>query len=123
MAVDSAPLGPPLSEQSGQHVLVANEWSLFDLSRNFFLLKSVYHLRRLRLHGLIERARGTHRYRVTDSGWRTALFCTRVYSRVLRPGLAQIIPEEAQEDSVLRRQFDRLDQAINRWVEEQKVPA
>jgi hypothetical protein len=82
-----------------------------------------YHLRRLRLHGLIERVRGTHRYRVTDSGWRTALFWTRVYNRVLRPGLAQVIPEEAQEDSALRRQFDRLDQAITEWMEDQKVPA
>jgi len=82
-----------------------------------------YHLRRLRLHGLIERLRGTHRYRVTDRGWRTALFWTRVYNRVLRPGLAQVIPEEAQEDSTLRRQFDRLDQAISRWMEEQRVPA
>jgi hypothetical protein len=82
-----------------------------------------YHLRRLRLHGLIERVRGTHRYRVTDSGWRTALFWTRVYSRVLRPGSAQVIPEEAQGDSALRRQFDRLDQAISQWLEEQKVPA
>jgi len=82
-----------------------------------------YHLRRLRLHGLIERIPKTHRYRVTDRGWRTALFCTRVYSRVLRPGLAQVTPEEAQEDSALRRQFDRLDQVINQWLEEQKVPA
>jgi hypothetical protein len=82
-----------------------------------------YHLRRLRLHGLIERVRGTHRYRVTDSGWRTALFWTRVYSRVLRPGSAQVIPEEAQGDPALRRQFDRLDQAIGRWLEDQKVPA
>jgi hypothetical protein len=82
-----------------------------------------YHLRRLRLHGLIERVRGTQRYRVTDSGWRTALFCTRVYNRVLRPGLAQVVPEEALEDSTLRRQFDRLDQAIGQWLEEQKVPA
>src|SRR5262249_50636273 len=82
-----------------------------------------YHLRRLRLHGLIERVRGAHRYRVTDSGWRTALFCTRVYSRVLRPGLADVLPEEARGDSALRRQFDRLDQAIQQWIEEQKVPA
>jgi hypothetical protein len=82
-----------------------------------------YHLRRLRLHGLIERVCGTHRYCVTDSGWRTALFCTRVYNRVLRPGLAQIVPKEAQDDSTLRRQFDQLDQAIKRWLEEQKVPA
>jgi hypothetical protein len=60
---------------------------------------------------------------VTDSGWRTALFCTRVYNRVLRPGLAQVAPEEAQEDSALRRQFDRLDQVISQWLQEQKVPA
>jgi hypothetical protein len=46
-----------------------------------------------------------------------------VYSRVLRPGSAQVIPEAAQGDSALRRQFDRLDQAISRWLEEQKVPA
>jgi hypothetical protein len=82
-----------------------------------------YHLRRLRLHGLIERVRGTHRYRVTDSGWRTALFCTRVYNRVLRPGLAQVAPEQAQEDSVLRRHFDQVDQVISQWLQEQKVPA
>lgn len=82
-----------------------------------------YHLRRLRLHGLIERIPKTHRYRVTDSGWRAALFSTRVYNRVLRPGLAQVIPKEAQEDSALRRQFDRLDQAINQWIEDQKIAA
>ena len=44
-----------------------------------------YHLRRLRLHGLIERIPGTHRYRVTRRGARTALFCTRTYNRILRP--------------------------------------
>ncbi len=82
-----------------------------------------YHLRRLRLHGLIERVQGTHRYRVTDGGWRIALFCTRVYNRVLRPGLAQVFPEELRDDSTLRRQFDRLDQAIHHWMQEQKVPA
>jgi hypothetical protein len=82
-----------------------------------------YHLRRLRLHGIIERLPKTHRYRVTDSGWRTALFCTRCYNRVLRPGLAQIIPKEALEDSALRRRFDQLDLEISHWIEEQKVPA
>src|SRR5262249_41499325 len=82
-----------------------------------------YHLRRLRVHGLIERIPKRQRYRVTDDGWRIALFCTRVYSRVLRPGLAQVVPPEAAEDSALRRQFDRLDQALGRRLEEQKVPA
>ena len=82
-----------------------------------------YHLRRLRLHGLIERIPGTHRYRVTRQGWRTALFCTRTYNRILRPGLAQIIPEEALDDSELRRGFDQLDEVIDRWIEKRKVPA
>jgi hypothetical protein len=82
-----------------------------------------YHLRRLRLHGLIERLPGTHRYRVTDSGWRGALFCTRTYNRVLRPGLATVLAPETDPDSPLRRCFDRLDAAINEWITAQKVPA
>ena len=51
-----------------------------------------YQLRRLRLHGLIERIPKTHRYRVTDSGWRTILFYSHTYNRVLRPGLSQVCP-------------------------------
>ena len=82
-----------------------------------------YHLRRLRLHGLIARIPKSHRYRVTASGWRTALLCTRTYNRVLRPGLAQVMPEEAADASYLRRGFDQLDEAIERWLQEQKVPA
>src|SRR5262249_40054892 len=42
-----------------------------------------YQLRRLRLHGMIERRPHSHRYRVTDRGWRTALFSTRTYNRLL----------------------------------------
>lgn len=49
-----------------------------------------YDLRRLRLHGLIQRIPHTHRYQVTDHGWATALFITRVYNRLIRPGLADI---------------------------------
>jgi hypothetical protein len=82
-----------------------------------------YHLRRLRLHGLIERIPGTHRYRVTRQGGRTALFCTRIYNRILRPGLAQIVPEQAQDDSELRRAFDQFDERMDRWIHKEKVPA
>jgi hypothetical protein len=82
-----------------------------------------YHLRRLRLHGLIERLPKSHRYRVTMQGWRKALFCTRIYNRILRPGLAEIIPEEAVPDTTLRRRFDQLDAAIGDWIEQEKVPA
>jgi len=51
-----------------------------------------YDLRRLRLHGLIERIPGTHRYRITVKGLRTALFYTGLYNRSLRTGLAIISP-------------------------------
>jgi hypothetical protein len=82
-----------------------------------------YHLRRLRLHGLIERIPKSHRYRVTDQGWRTILFCTRCHNRLLRPGLAQLLPEEAKSATTLRRRFDQLDEAIERWLEDQKFAA
>ena len=82
-----------------------------------------YHLRRLRLHGLIQRIPETHRYRVTRLGWRTALFCTRTYNRLLRPGLAQIVPIEVLDDAELRRGFDQIDRVIDRWIEKRKVPA
>jgi hypothetical protein len=48
-----------------------------------------YDLRRLRLHGLIERIPGTHRYRPTTLGFTTAVFLTHA-GRYLRHGLADI---------------------------------
>jgi hypothetical protein len=47
-----------------------------------------YDLRRLRIHGLIERIPGTFRYQVTSDGITRALFLTRLHDRFLRTGLA-----------------------------------
>lgn len=47
-----------------------------------------YDLRRLRLHGLIERIEKTHRYQMTQKGLRVAALFTRTYNRVLRKGLS-----------------------------------
>jgi hypothetical protein len=80
-----------------------------------------YQLRRLRLHGFIERVPRSHRYRVTDTGWRTMLFCTRSYNRLLRPGLAEVVPPEASADTLLRRRFEQLDQAIDDRISEQNL--
>jgi hypothetical protein len=52
--------------------------------------RMTYDLRRLRLHGLIERTPHSYHYRVTDLGLRVALFFTKVHSRILRPGLSQL---------------------------------
>ena len=50
-----------------------------------------YDLRRLRMHGLIERIPGTFRYQVTDAGMRSAQFLTRLHGRVLHTGLAAML--------------------------------
>ncbi len=82
-----------------------------------------YDLRRLRLHGLIERIPHTQRYRVTHEGLRTALFFTRVYGRILRPGMARITPAAAMGDPALRPSFDQVEGAIDRWIDQAKLAA
>ena len=49
-----------------------------------------YDLRRLRMHGLIQRIPHTHRYQVTSTGLTQAMFLTRFHDRLLRTGLAQL---------------------------------
>jgi hypothetical protein len=80
-----------------------------------------YEWRRLRRRGFIERVAGKHRYRVTDTGWRTALFLTRCYGRLLRPGLGEVLSESW--DGRWRHTMDRLDQEIQRRLQEMPLAA
>jgi hypothetical protein len=82
-----------------------------------------YQLRRLRLHGLIARLPGTHRYRVTEPGLRLALFFTRVHARLFRPGLSVVMPDAAQDDAPLRHAFAHLEHAMDQWCREAKLAA
>lgn len=82
-----------------------------------------YHLRRLRLHGLIQRIPKTHRYRLTDFGLRTAVFCTRAYARIFRHGIGMVLPTTSPVPNPLRRCFDQLAQQINSWVDQAKMVA
>jgi hypothetical protein len=66
--------------------------------------------RRLRLHGLIERIPNTHRYRITPNGLRTAVLYTRLYSRMLGPGLAIISIRAAEA-------------AFDKWYDHAKIAA
>ncbi len=66
-----------------------------------------YELRRLRLHGLIQRLPGTHRYRVTEYGLKVAAFTTLVFDRLLRPGLATILDSVPSKN---RQRSNPLDQ-------------
>ncbi len=85
--------------------------------------RMTYQLRRLRLHGLIERLPGTHRYQVTARGLRIALVFTRVHARLFRPGLAAIMPEAVRDDNRLRRAFAQLERAMDHYCEEAKLAA
>ena len=81
-----------------------------------------YHLRRLRLHGLIERLPRQHRYQVTPTGWRLGLFCTRAVNRLLGPGLAQVLPQAPPLNAPLQRQLSRLEISLDRWLAQALAP-
>jgi len=80
-----------------------------------------YDLRRLRLHGLIERIPKTHRYRVTAAGLRSALFCVRLYARVFRPAWA--LDAAAPTTRGVATAYERLDHALDLLLKEVKVAA
>ncbi|HEV8039123.1 MAG TPA: winged helix-turn-helix domain-containing protein [Bryobacteraceae bacterium] len=82
-----------------------------------------YHLRRLRLHGLIERIPKTHRYRLTSFGLRVTLFCTRAYARIFRRGLGMLVPAASPVPSPILCSFHKLEQQIHSWVEQAKLAA
>ena len=88
--------------------------------------KMTYDLRRLRLHGMIERVPKTHRYRVTDFGFRAALFFTRTHARLYRPGFAEVLPKLPNAppgDSQLQRQLAKIEAEIDRRVQSAKLVA
>ena len=78
-----------------------------------------YDLRRLRLHGLIERVPHSHRYRITSVGARVAMFYARLYTRALRPACS-LQPMGSVRG---QRAFDRLDTALANFLEEVKLAA
>ena len=85
--------------------------------------RTSYQLRRLHLHGLIERQPRSNRYRVTKNGLRTALFCARTYNRLLRPGYHSISPESLPRDNTLLRHFQNLEDLLDRRIATAKLVA
>jgi hypothetical protein len=80
-----------------------------------------YPLRRLPLHGLIVRQPATHRYALTDQGRRIALFFTRSYARLLRPGLAEVESPELPQDTALRCAFAQLERTMDQHAAQAKL--
>ena len=78
-----------------------------------------YDLRRLRLHGLIERSPGTHRYRITESGARLAVLYLRIYARGFRP--AASLPTSGTRRGA--QALERLDAALTNFLQEVRLVA
>ena len=76
-----------------------------------------YQLRRLRLHGLIERVNKSHRYEVTIHGQRIAVWFTRCHARLFRPALGQLLNDEAGK---LRKAIEQFDKCLNKYLDDIK---
>jgi hypothetical protein len=72
-----------------------------------------YDLRRLRAHGLITRISGTHRYRLSDTGGEQAMLLTHIHTRLLQPGLAQLLDPDPPTPSRLRTAAKNYQRALD----------
>ena len=77
-----------------------------------------YDLRRLRLHGLIERLPRSNVYTLTPDGIRVTLFYIKVHDRLLCPLLAADHPLAPLE---LRRALRTIDQAVDDYVANARI--
>jgi len=82
-----------------------------------------YDLRRLRIHGLIQRIPHSFRYQVTTAGIRQALFLTRLTQRLLIPGLAQLTDPSPPAPSRLRAAARAYDAAIDDLTRQARLAA
>lgn len=73
--------------------------------------RTTYDLRRLRHHGLIERIPHRLAYRVTDLGMRTAMFYLHAYDALVGPGTADLDPDIAAADTLVRRAYQAWEKA------------
>ena len=85
--------------------------------------RATYDLRRLRLHGLIERIPHTHRYRVTEAGLHHAMFLTRVHNRLIRTGEAQLADPHPPAPAPLRAAARTYDAAVDKLIQQSGLAA
>jgi hypothetical protein len=77
-----------------------------------------YDLRRLRLHGLIQRLPHSNTYQLTSEGIRVAVFYTKLQNRLLRPLLDANKPPARIE---IRRALGTLEHAVAEYVQNARL--
>jgi len=88
------------------------------LGREYSPSQMSYDLRRLRLHGLIQRRPHSNRYFLTAEGIRVAVFYTKLQNRLLRPLLAADKPPAPLE---LRRALTTLEHAVSDRIQNARL--
>ena len=79
-----------------------------------------YDLRRLRQKGLVLRIPKSHAYVLTDLGTKVAVFFTKLYTRLFRPGLAALVPDQ-RTPSRLAKALASVSDVVQSLVQEQKL--
>ncbi|HWD09545.1 MAG TPA: hypothetical protein VHA57_10665 [Actinomycetota bacterium] len=88
------------------------------LGRDYSANQMSYDLRRLRLHGLIERLPGTNTYVTTPDGIRVAVFFTKLHRRLLYPLLAADRPPASAD---LRSALATIESEIKGYVTQARL--
>jgi len=91
------------------------------LGRDYTTNQMTYDLRRLRVHGLIQRIPTTNTYTLTPEGVRVAVFYTKVHDRVLRPLVTA--GDQPPAPVVLRRALATIDRTIHDYVDHARLRA
>ncbi len=89
------------------------------LGQNYSTSQMTYDLRRLRVHGLIERIPRTHTYTLTPAGVRVAMFYYKVHGRLLRPLVAAGGQPAAPIE--LRRALATIDRVIADYADNARL--
>jgi hypothetical protein len=89
------------------------------LERDYTANQMSYDLRRLRLHGLIERLPRSNRYVLTPTGVRVAVFYNKVHARVLRPLIAAADQPPAPIE--LQRALTTIDRIIADYTDHARL--
>jgi hypothetical protein len=90
------------------------------LGQDYSMNKMSYDLRRLRLHGLIQRLPHSNTYVLTSEGIRVAVFYTKLQNRLLSPLLDANRPPAKIE---IRRALAILEHSVNEYIDNARLAA
>ena len=91
----------------------------FGLKPSAYTLNQIrYDLRKLKAHGMIERAGKTYSYRLSEQGQRTALLLTLFARRVYGPICASVIQHRPDPQHAPKSRFEKAYQKVDDSVDE-----